>query len=77
MVFGSEINLGGAHFGDFFRTMKVDFLYQASKLVDIIFYADGRFFTEREEGGFSDVSSYIRNMAVFFVQTQPNLCSFP
>src|SRR5947208_15613068 len=53
----SEINLGDAHFGDFLRTMKVDFLNEACKLVDIVFHADGSIFAERVERGFSDGSS--------------------
>ena len=71
----SEINLGDAHFGDFFRTMKVDFLNETSKLVDIVFHADGSIFAERVESGFSDVSTHIGNVAIFILQTRPNLCS--
>ena len=71
-----EIDLGSAHLGNFFGSMEVDFLNQAVKLVDVILHADGRFFTEREEGSFDDFSSHIGNVAVFTVQTRPNLCSF-
>ena len=63
----SEINLGDAHFGDFLRTMKVDFLNEASKLVDIVFHGDGRIFVECVESDFNDVSTHIGNVAVFIL----------
>ena len=64
-----KIDLSCAHLGDFFGSMKIDFLNQAGKLVDVILHTDGRVLAKREEGGFSDVASHIGNVAVFFVQT--------
>src|SRR5437762_14093288 len=51
-----EIDLGSAHIRNFFRSMEIDFLNQAVKLVNVILHADGRIFTEHEESSFSHIS---------------------